>query len=188
MLVLVVIVIVALSIIGMRFAQDLGVNSNGTLTECAIVSSADVSDALGGKAEALPLGGIVDATIGQVLDKRVIPNADDCWVAGDNTATGRVARQAGGDAAGAFRSAKAAAMAGAYFAGDVSGVGDEAFCTGMSEADSFGVLTRRGDTLVYVSLIDPATAVSGMQTNSDGVVISPQTCALAQAVARKVLH
>ncbi len=188
-IVLVIILGVAVTVLGLRFAQDLGFNtSTGTFTECSFLSSADASAALGGKAEALPLGGIVDATIGQLLDKRVIPNAQDCWVAGDNTATGRVARQAGGDATGAFSSAKAAAVAGGYFASDVTGLGDEAFCTGMSEAASFGVLVRSGDTLVYVSLIDPATAGSGYQTNADGVVTSPGTCALDQAVARKVLR
>ena len=173
----------------MKFASDMGIDpATGTLTECSFVSSADVSDALDGEAEALPLGGIVDATVGQILDKRVIPDAEDCWIAGDNTATGRIARQSGGDASGAFRSAKAAATAGAYFAGDVSGLGDEAFCTGMSEAASFGVLARRGDTLVYVSLIDPNLAGSGYQTNDAGVTTSPETCSLAQQVAKKVLR
>jgi hypothetical protein len=187
--VLVIILVVAVTILGLKFAQDMGINpGTGTLTECSFLSSADASDALGGQAEAMPLGGLVDATIGQVLDKRVIPNADDCWVAGDTTATGRVARQAGGDATGAFSSAKAAAVAGGYFAGDVSGIGDEAFCTGMSEAASFGVLVRRGDTLVYVSLIDPAIAGTGYQTNAEGVVTSPATCSLDQAVVKKVLR
>jgi hypothetical protein len=188
-IVLVIILFVAVAILGLKFASDMGIDpGTGTLTECSFLSSADASDALGGQAEALPLRGIVDATIGQALDKRVIPNAEDCWVAGDNTAIGRVARQSGGDASGAFRSAKAAATADAYFAGDVSGVGDEAFCTGMSEAASFGVLVRRGDTLVYVSLIDPNLIGSGYQTNDAGVVTSPETCALDQQVAKKVIR
>lgn len=188
-LVLVIILGIAVTVLGLRFAQDLGVNlSTGTLTECSFVSSADVTDALGSDATVMPLSGLVDATIGQLLDKRVIPNAEDCWIAGDTTATGRVARQAGGDASGAFSSAKAAAVAGGYFAGDVSGIGDEAFCTGMSEAASFGLLVRSGDTLVYVSLIDPTTAGTGYTTNADGVVTSPQTCTLDQAVAGKVLR
>jgi hypothetical protein len=188
-IVLVILLVVAVTILGLKFASDMGIDpGTGTLTECSFVSSADVSNALGGDATVMPLKGIADATIGQVLDKRVIPDAEDCWITGDNAATGRVARQAGGDASGAFRSAKAAATAGAYFAGDVSGLGDEAFCTGMSEAASFGVLVRRGDTLVYVSLIDPALIASGYQTNDAGVTTSPETCALDQKVARKVLR
>ena len=184
--VLLIIVFIVLTIFAQRFAADLGIGPDGTLTECSIISSSDLSDALKGDAEALPLGGIVDATIGQLLDKRVIPDADDCWIAGENTATGRIARQSG-NGSGSFNSARDAAQIGGYFAGDVSGVGDEAFCTGMSEAGSFGVLVRRGDTLVYVSLINASiTTGSGFETNQDGVITSPETCDLAGKVAAKV--
>lgn len=185
-IVLLVLLVIGVSILGQRFVEDMGIDPDGTLTECAIVSSADVSDALDGSAEALPLGGIVDATVGQLLDKRVIPDAEDCWIAGDNTPTGRIARQSG-DASGSFRSARDAAQDGGYFAGDVSGLGDDAFCTGMSEAGSFGVLVRRGDTLVYVSLINAdLTGGSGFVTNADGVVTSPATCELAGRIAQQV--
>ncbi|MHB8892965.1 MAG: hypothetical protein ACYC65_13075 [Candidatus Limnocylindrales bacterium] len=184
--VLLIIVFIVLTIFAQRFAADLGIGPDGTLTECSIISSSDLSDALKGDAEALPLGGIVDATIGQLLDKRVIPDADDCWIAGENTATGRIARQSG-NGSGSFNSARDAAQNGGYFAGDVSGVGDEAFCTGMSEAGSFGILVRRGDTLVYVSLINASiTTGSGFETNQDGVTTSPETCDLAGKVAAKV--
>ena len=44
----------------------------------------------------------------------------------------------------------------------------------MSEAASFGVLVRSGDTLAYVSLIDPVMAQAGYETNADGVIISPR--------------
>jgi hypothetical protein len=184
--VLLILLFIGLMVLGQRFVEDLGVNPDGTLTECSLVSSSDVSDALDGTAEALPLGGIVDATIGQILDKRVIPDADDCWIAGDSTATGRVARQNGGDASGAFRSAKDAAKSGGYFGGDAGSLGDEAFCTGASEAMSFGVLMRRGDTLVYVSLIGATGSALDFETNADGVIVSPGTCALAGEVAKKV--
>ncbi len=172
-----------------RLTQEEGVSPDGSMNECAFVSSADASDALGVEVGAVPLGGLVDATVGQILDKRVIPDAEECWVVGGSTATtGRIARQVGDDASGSFNAARATAIASAYFAGDVSGLGDQAFCTGMSEAESFGVLVLRGDTLVYVSLIDPAVAGLDRQTNSDGVVTSPKTCALAQEVAKKVLR
>jgi hypothetical protein len=187
--VLIILMFIGLAILGQRFAEDMGINPDGTVTACSIVSSAEVSDALDGDAEVLPLGGIVDATVGQLLDKRVLRDAEDCWIAGDTVATGRIARQVGGDATGAFRSARDAAQSGAYFAGDVPSLGDEAFCTGISEAASFGVLVRRGDTLVYVSLISPAaTGPNGFQTNDDGVIVSPETCALAGKVADAVLR
>ena len=55
-----------------------------------------------------------------------------------------------------YQRARQEAEAGGYFAGEASGVGDEAFCTGMSEAGSFGILVRAGGNLAYVSLLDPA--------------------------------
>ena len=76
-----------------------------------------------------------------------------------------------------------------YFAGDVSGVGDEAFCTGLSAMDSVGVLARPATRLVYVSLID-AEPAAGRATWPTTLAWSPRpkTCALAQQVAKKVLR
>ena len=90
----------------------------------------------------MPLRGIVDATIGQVLDKRVIPDADDCWIAGRQHRHRAHRPPVGRRCLRGLPLGEDAATAGGYFAGDVSGVGDEAFCTGMSEAASFGVLVR----------------------------------------------
>ena len=187
-LVLVILGFIAISILGMRFAQDLGVNPDGSVAECPLISSSDVSSVLGGEARAMPLGGLVDATVGQLLDKRVIPQAEDCWITGP-TVTGRIARQTGGNTLGDFGSALDAARTGGYFAADVPGLGDQAFCTGMSEAASFGVAVRSGDTIVYVSLINAAiTDSTGFEPNADGVIASPETCQLAGEVASRVLR
>ena len=100
----------------------------------------------------------MDDTVGLILDQRVLPDAPDCWIVGTSatSGTGRLARQDGGDASGDFQRARQEAEAGGYFAGDAGGVGDEAFCTGMSDARSFGILVRAGGNLAYVSLLDPA--------------------------------
>ena len=183
--VLIIVGVIALMVFVQRFAEDMGINPDGTVAECALISSGELSNALDGSAEALPLGGIVDATVGRLLDKRVLPDAEDCWIATESSATGRIARQVGGDASGAYRTALDAARTGGYYAGDVS-EGDEAFCTAVSEAGSFGVLVRRGDTLVYVSLIDPAIDSSGFGANEDGELTSAATCTLAARVASRV--
>src|SRR5262249_13383457 len=67
-----------------------------------------------------------------------------------------------------------------YYLKDVS-LGDEAFCTkeGLSTVSS-GVLARKGNTLVYVSIIDSSTA--GNQQNADET-----NCTNAQKLATKVL-
>jgi hypothetical protein len=186
--VLLIILFIAVTVLGMKFAQDLGIGPDGNVAQCSLISNSDLASVLGGDATAMPLGGIADATIGQLLDKRIIPTAEDCWIVGSNAGTGRIARQTGGDASGTFRSAKDTAKSGNYYAGDVSGVGDEAFCTGMSEAASFGVLVRSGDRLVYVSLIGTDIGSSNFQPNAEGVVVSPETCKLGQEVAKKILR
>ena len=183
--------IIAISILSIRFAEDLGVNPDGSIKDCELITNAELGAALGGEAEALPLGGLVDSTVGLVLDRRVLPDATACWIVGSSTAsaTGRLARQGGGDASGDYQRARQDAEAGGYFAGDAAGVGDEAFCTGMSDTGSFGILVRSGGSLAYVSLVDPAALEDGaFETNASGVVVSPETCAQAGAVALAMLR
>ncbi len=201
--ILVTLVVVALGIFANRITDSLGVNSDGTIGKpCTIIDNASLSTALGSNAEAIQLEGIYDATIGIVLDKRVLPNAEDCWITADQTtAVGRIARYVGGDAGAVFQAEREKAAptsqdqgggvsvtSTGYFGGDVSGLGDEAFCTGVSDAIQAGVLVRQGDTLVYVSLSGPADSPPAFDTTADGVVIAPSLCTDAQTVARQILH
>jgi hypothetical protein len=75
-----------------------------------------------------------------------------------------------------------------YFGGEVSGLGDEAFCTGISDAIMAGVIVRQGDTVVYASVGPPGEgeSVPNMGTFGD-VVTAPDLCTLAQELARKAL-
>ena len=183
--------IIGISIFSIRFAEDLGVNPDGSIKACELITNEELGAALGGEAQAAPLGGLVDSTVGLVLDRRVLPDAPACWIVGSSaaSATGRLARQDGGDASGDYQRARQDAEAGGYFAGDAAGVGDEAFCTGMSDTGSFGILVRAGGNLAYVSLLDPAALEDGaFETNANGVVVSPETCAQAGAVALAMLR
>ena len=183
--------IIGISIVGIRFAEDLGVNPDGSIKACELITNEELGAALGSETEALPLGGLVDSTVGQVLDRRALPDAPACWIVGSSAAsmTGRLARQDGGDASGDYQRARQDAEAGGYLAGDADGVGDEAFCTGMSDTGSFGILVRAGGSLAYVSLLDPAALEDGVfETNATGVVVSPETCAQAGAVALAMLR
>ena len=163
-----------------QIAGDI-VEPDGSLKACPLISNERLSDALDTEVQALPLVGIWDTIMGSFLDKRALPDAEDCWIAyGSDTstsattdsATGRLARSVGGDASGAFRQEKEKANRDGYFAADVSGLGDEAFCTSVSEIGWVGVLARSGDRLVYVSLITGGA----------------DTCAVAQGVAREMLR
>ncbi len=202
--ILVVLLIVALGLFVNRVAESVGVNSDGSIgTPCAIISDADLSDALGSSASAIKLEGFFDATLGLILDKRVLPDAEDCWITSDGSSPiGRIARYSGGDASAVFQQERQNAgptsqdqgngvsiESSGYFGGDVSGVGDEAFCTGYALTGQAGVLVRKGDTLVYVSLSGPSDgSVPDLGATDSGVITAPSICATAQKVAQKILH
>jgi hypothetical protein len=190
--------------VGTQIAENVGINEDGSVGQpCTIIDNDSLRSVLGRDAEALELEGLFDATIGILLDKRVLPDAEDCWITADeSTPTGRIARHVGGDAASVFaqerqnaaptsedRGGGVSVENSGYYGGDVDGLGDEAFCTGVSAAVQAGVLVRQGDTLVYVSLSGPADGgVPEFGTTEDGVITAPSICAAAQEVARQILQ
>jgi hypothetical protein len=97
-----------LAFLGNQLVQTVGVDSEGNIGRpCPFISDDELSDALGARTSALELIGLFDATIGLILDKRVLPDAEDCWITADETtdtssATGRLVRYTGSDAAAVF--------------------------------------------------------------------------------------
>jgi hypothetical protein len=200
--VLLFVAFVGLIFLGNQIAEDMGVNPDGSVGKpCSFVTGEELSEVLGTPSEAVALEGLFDSTIGLVLDKRVLPDAEDCWITADSeTAVGRVAQYVGSDAADVFAAERQKAEPTSddqgggislenegYFAGDVDDLGDQAFCTGMSPALMAGVLVRRGDTLAYVSLAGPSNGAPDLESTADGVLFSPETCRRAAAVARAIL-
>jgi hypothetical protein len=118
--------------------------------ECELVSSFEVGDALRQDVEVLALEGLADGMMGSFLDKRLLPDATDCWILGDGT-TGRIA-VVDTDAETVFRTSRAEAEA-SFLYGDIEGIGDEAFCTTIDQQGSGGVLVRFDQRVVYVSLV-----------------------------------
>ena len=187
------------------FVGDLGGpdGGGGIDDQCEILSDADARTLFGGSADAIDLSGLSDATIGFILDKRVLATAPDCWVTdGDNAYIARIARYEGGDAASVFALERQAAeptsedqgggitvTTDGYNGGDVTGLGDEAFCTGISQGIMAGVLVRQGDRLIYVSVGPPdENQPPEMGTGQNGVVVAPALCAFAQEVASFMLR
>lgn len=119
--------------------------------ECQLVSSFEVSDALGEDVEVQELSGLMDTTLGAVLDKRLLPNATDCWILGEDGTSGRIA-VVDQDAPAVFANARAEAD-GRFLLADLGDVGDEAFCTTIDQQGSAGILVRFGQRVVYVSLL-----------------------------------
>lgn len=191
--VLAIIAMVAFGALIAKFAGDIGFGADGSLRECALVSNSELQGVLGGDPIAAPLTGIVDSTIGQALDKRLLANTPGCWLMGDRQAgnasgiTGRLTREDSGGGA-TFAAARQTAQDGGFLGEQLSGVGDEAFCTAATENSfSFGALVRKGDKVAYVSLISSAAA-DDLQTLDNGTLASPATCNLAAKIAVQMLH
>jgi hypothetical protein len=200
LVVLAIIAFIALFAAGSSFVGGLGIDSNGNLKDCGIVSSQQLQTVLGPDAEAHPLSGLANSTVGITLDKRVLPDADNCYMisGASDTASpssggyGRIAKHSGGDAASVFDSERAKAQSGQYFATDVPGAGDQAFCTGWSEAyPATGALVRKGNDLVYVSLLIGSNFGDlnfNLASADNGVAYSQDACNQAVAIAELALH
>jgi hypothetical protein len=137
--------------------------------ECQLVSAFEVSDALGEDVQVQELSGLMDTTMGALLDKRLLPDATDCWILGRDGTSGRIA-VVDRDAQTVFATSRAEADA-SFLLADVDDVGDEAFCTTLGQQGSAGILVRFGQRVVYVSLL----ATTGE---------AEDTCEWAKAVAR----
>lgn len=206
-LLIIVFVVVVVLVIGFLFllntflrgvADNLGIDGNGGGSgigaDCPFLSDADARSVFGGNADAIELSGLADASIGLIIDKRVLPNAPDCWVTdGTKAYIARIALYQGGDASAVFAAERKGAEPTSqdqggglsienpgYLGADVSGLGDEAFCTDISPAIMAGVLVRQGDRVVYVSV----GSASEQQPTIDGSTL----CGFAQEVARVVLR
>jgi hypothetical protein len=194
--------VAAVAFLGNQIIKSVPIDSEGNLAACPFVSNEELSSVLGPGTAASPLEGIIDATLGFVLDKRVMADDEDCWITSDGAnGTGRIARYQGPDAAAKFQAERLNAQptsedqgggltleSAGYFGGDLTGFGDEAFCTGISDAIMAGVLVRQGDTLVYVSLLGSMDVRPDLGATPSGVIVSESTCQQAQEVARAILQ
>lgn len=187
-------VLIFLAIIGSIMAVTFfGKKASDTLNDaitskpCTIITSSEAGSVLGGSYESVQLKGF--NSLGQVvLDNRVLPDADGCWIRpanGNDGAQGRVAKASGGSATFKNELTKAKGTSQdqgngvsieslAYFSKDVDGLGDEAFCTDMSIVGSSGVVFRKGDSVYYVSITPDPNKPS-----------SEDSCDLAVKLAKK---
>jgi hypothetical protein len=166
------------------------------------MSNSKARELFGANAEAstMPLQNL----IGFAFDNRVLADSQSCWVNNaDSQGVIVLYHREGGDAHGRYQQEHDAAQPTSkdqgggltlenegYFDKDVSGLGDEAFCTGSNLSGATGVLVRTGDRLLYVSIqpgpdeFDP----SQLGTKPDSGVITNETlCDKAQNTARAIL-
>ena len=197
LVVLAVIAFIVLFAAGASIVSGLGVDSNGNFKDCSIVSSAQVQTVLGPDTQVSPLSGLANTIGGVTLDKRILPNAENCWVGSGtspdssqvNGEFGRIAKYSGGDAGSVFDQARTAAQNGQYFVNDVPNAGDQAFCTGWSDQyPGTGALVRKGNDLVYVSFLIGPNLDFNETSGDNGIPYSPQACQDGVAVALLALH
>jgi hypothetical protein len=176
----------------------------GGMADCPFLSDGEAREVLGGNADAILLEGLAEAMV-FVIDTRALPNDRDCWITdGQRAYIARVAVHQGGDAGQVFQSERQDAQpvvvdqggglsttTEGYYGGAVEGLGDEAFCTGLSAAIMGGVLVRQGDRVVYATVGSSGEGVSPGDFQAppepDNAPVSPGLCTLAQELARKVL-
>jgi hypothetical protein len=178
---------------------------------CPFATDAEVGALVGGGPVKLVKAGSLTSIVSGLVDSRVIPNAPSCWGMSDGSASSaektrlmRIASQTGPDAAKLFRDEVAKAKGvtvnkgnglgvtgESYYNKAVKGIGDEAFCTSASASGpgSAGVVVRKGDRLVYVSLTpDFSKGAPGIGTPGRTMLSTDdESCALAQKIVGVVL-
>jgi hypothetical protein len=215
---LVVVLVVIGLVVGAKVLTGVVSNWFGSKTEalvggsgCPFITDTQVSSLVGGKVT-LAKAGALTSIVSQVIDSRVIPQAQSCWAmsdgqgssSGDPARLMRIASQTGSDAATVFKSEVTKARgvtvdkgnglsvsSEKYYNKPVAGLGDEAFCTTASTVGpgSAGVLVRKADRLVYVSLTpDFSRGAPGIGTPGTTTLSTDDgSCALAQKIAAAVL-
>ena len=197
LVILAAIFIGGLILIGGRIAGSIteNIDSNGNLKECPFVSNSTLDSVLGSGVEASPLTGFFDATLGLVLDKRVLRERRRLLADHRELDRRELGLRVGSPATRAVTLRRCSnrnsrtpspprtdqgnglsVETEGYYGGPVTGVGDEAFCTDTTLAGQGGILVRKGDTLVYVSLMAP-NASDTCQTAAKGGRGDPQVVA-----------
>jgi len=171
--------------------------------DCLFLSDDDAADALGAGATTMETSGLSGVLV--MIDARVMPDDEDCSLqgAGESAGLGRVARYEGPNAARKYQDelTKAKGITESrgnglsvttdeYFNKELRGVGDEAFCTKSSGLGA-GALVRKGDTLVYASVVANSSAAPGVDlSNPDNAKLGTDDlhCQIAQRIAAAVLR
>jgi hypothetical protein len=169
---------------------------------CPFLSAEEATRTIGPGTTLLELRGLASLA-DFALDNRALPDAPSCMFTteGDDGTTGRIARLSSSDAAEVFAAERTKAgglredrgnglsvETDDYFAKDVD-LGDEAFCTAAGVPPSSGVLVRRRDVVVYVSLLPDRRQLDGIGVDSEGTGLSfdEENCERAQVIARAVI-
>jgi hypothetical protein len=187
---------VAVGVFATKVTKDLS-------KDCSFLSTPEAKKIYGADVKTLELSGITKLA-NAALDTRVLPNAPSCMITPQgkdaNIGLSRIAKLAAGDGKAAFAKELTNAngvetdqgngltvSSESYLSEEKVTLGDEAFCTTSAITGSSGVLVRKGNTLVYVS-VGASESQSGNIANTGLGAIETSNCAAAQKIAKAVLN
>ena len=184
------------------FADDVAENALGG-GDCPFLSDEEAAAALGAGTTTMEMSGLSGVLV--MIDSRVMPDDQDCSLQGSGEAAGlgRVARYEGPNASRKYQEelTKARGISESrgngmtvttdeYFNKELRGVGDEAFCTKSSGLGA-GALVRKGNTLVYASVVANTSASPGVDLsnpNNAKLGTDDMHCEIAQGIVAAVLR
>jgi len=182
------------------FLEDVGgaEGLSGGEEVCSFVSDGDASEVLGTSVTAQSGDSLVGAILGFIRDTRLLPDAPSCFISNeesdiqvwisvhDGSGAAQVFAQSREIASGQVVSQTSTeneslvVETSPFIGSDVSDLGDEAFCVQAGALPYGGVLARRGDRVVFVSILAGA--------GGDGSdVLGDTMCERAQPLARHLL-
>ncbi len=187
-------------VVGTILSRKISSTSMDLAAGCEFLSASTATSALGSGQGLIPLKGLAKLA-GVALDNRVLSGAPSCLLSPTDTKsgyTGRVARLQSADAAKLFKTevdkshgtkvdkGGGLTVESEGYYGSAVEVGDEAFCTTGGMPPSSGILIRKGDTLVYVSLLPTQPQLDDV-SNGGLTTVETTNCEVAQKLAKAIL-
>ncbi|HEY7563335.1 MAG TPA: hypothetical protein VIA81_00245 [Acidimicrobiia bacterium] len=166
---------------------------------CSYISDAEASDVVGSEVTAQSGDSLMGIFLGMIRDTRLLPNAPSCFIGDDDGSVQIwISVHDGADAADVFAQSREVAQGQVvsesttdeggslvvstepFMGRELSDLGDEAFCVDAGLPPFGGVLARRGDRVVFVSML---AGTEGDQSD----VVGDALCQRAQPLARFLL-
>lgn len=178
--------------------SGIGDGLDSAAESCPFISDTEASDVLGTSVTAQSGDSLIGAILGMIRDTRLLPDAPACFISTeDSSLQVWVSIHNGSDASRVFALSREVASgqvvsqtstedaslvveSSPFIGSEVSDLGDEAFCVQAGALPYGGVLARRADRVVFVSLL-AGTGGDG------GEILGDAMCEEAQPLARRLL-
>lgn len=183
------------------FLDESGIGDGITSTDegCSFISDAQASEVLGTSVTAQSGDSLIGAILGMIRDTRLLADDPSCFISDEESSLQVwISVHDGSNAAEVFTLSRDVASGQVvsqtsteqgslvvesmpFIGSDVDDLGDEAFCVQAGALPYGGVLARRGDRVVFVSLL------AGTEGGDGSAVLGDALCEDAQPLARHLL-